>query len=261
MAATDQFVLATQTFPEIVAGLHRGESPLSVAAQVTTAEIPADQAAALPGGSILLGLGEDGAPLLLDLYDPAPGPLLVAGDGGCGKTAFLQSLAQASSLQDPGEIQFGVLTPFPEEWTVQETLPNCLGIWPAYHPAARGFLSQLVSWAEVLPKSRQVMLLLVDGLELITANSFHAHYDLRWLLMHGPESHIWPVVAVNPGRMNHFATWLDYFQTHIHGQVKYRQTARLMVIDPEIELSSLLPGRQFVLSNLSGWQKFRLPVF
>ncbi len=68
-------------------------------------------------GSLLLGLAEDGLPVLLDLYDPAPGPLLVAGDGGSGKTAFLQSLARATGLQDPGDIQFGVVTPFPEEWT------------------------------------------------------------------------------------------------------------------------------------------------
>ena len=260
MATTDQFVLATQTYQEIKAGLRRGESPLSVAAPVIAAEIPADQAAALPGGSILLGLGEDGAPLLLDLYDPAPGPLLVAGDGGCGKTAFLQSLAQASNLQDPGEVQFGVLTPFPEEWAAQESLSNCLGIWPAYHAGACSFLSKMVSWAEVLKGSRQAMLILFDGLDLLTTSGFQVRRDLCWLLKNGPERQVWPVVTLNPGRLNRLATWLEYFRTRILGQVKHRQTARLMVIDPEIELSSLLPGRQFVLSNLSGWQKFRLPV-
>jgi hypothetical protein len=141
-------------------------------------------------------------PLLLDLYDPAPGPLFVAGDGGSGKTAFLQSLAQASNLQNPGEVQFGVLTPFAEEWTALEILPNCMGIWPAYHAAACSFLSRLVSWTDGLPGSRQAMLILFDGLDLLIATGFQVRHDLRWLLMNGPQRQIWPVVTVNPGRLN-----------------------------------------------------------
>ena len=205
-------------------------------------------------------MAEDGLPLLLDLYDSAPGPLLVAGDGGSGKTAFLRSLAQATDLQNPGEIQFGVLTPFPEEWTALESLPNCLGIWPVYHLAARNFLSQLVSWADVLSESRQVVLILLDGLDLLAASGFPVQHDLRWLLMYGPERQVWPVVTVNPGRLTRLENWLDYFQTRILGQVKRPQTARLLVGDPEIDLAALLPGRQFGLSRPDGWLKFCLPT-
>ncbi len=259
MSTTDQFLLGLQAYQEIQAELRQSEGLLPVAADVPAPELPAEQNAALPGGSLLLGLAEDGLPLLLDLYDPAPGPLLVAGDGGSGKTAFLQSLARASDLQNPGEIQFGALTPFPEEWTAQETLPNCLGVWPAYHPAARGFLSQLVSWADVLPDSRQAVLILFDGLDLLTTGGFQFQRDLRWLLMYGPERQVWPVVTVNPGRLTRIETWLEYFQTRILGQVKRLQTARLLVNDPEINLAALLPGKEFCLSNPDGWLKFWLP--
>jgi predicted NACHT family NTPase len=117
-------------------------------------------------------------PLLLDLYDPAPGPFLVTGDGGSGKTAFLQSLAQASGLQNPGEVRFGVLTPFPKEWTALEDLPNCLGIWPAFHAASCNFLSHLVSWADVIPDSRQAVIVLFDGLDLLTTSGFQVRHDL-----------------------------------------------------------------------------------
>ncbi len=259
MSTTDQFLLALQAYQEIQAELRQSEGPLPVAAAVSTPESPADQAAALPGGSLLLGLAEDGLPLLLDLYDPAPGPLLVAGDGGSGKTAFLQSLARASDAGNPGEIQFGVLTSFPEEWVEQESLSNCLGIWPAYHPSARGLLSQLVSWADVLPDSRQAVLILFDGLDLLTTGGFQFQRDLRWLLMYGPERQVWPVVTVNSGRLARIETWLDYFQTRILGQVKRQQTSRLLVGDPEINLATLLPGRQFGLSRPEGWLKFWLP--
>ncbi len=278
MSTTYQFKLALQSNQEIQVELHQGERPLLIAAsrtpsgnrdytagtgtamEIPTPESPLDQVASLPGGSLLLGMAEDGLPLLLDLYDPTPGPLLVAGDGGSGKTAFLRSLALASDLQNPGEIQFGVLTPFPEEWAALETLPNCLGIWPAYHLAARNFLSQLVSWADVLPKSRQVVLILFDGLDLLAASGFQVQHDLRWLLMYGPERQVWPVVTVNPGRLTRLENWLDYFQTRILGQVKRLQTARLLVSDPDIDLAALLPGRQFGLSRPEGWLKFCLPT-
>jgi hypothetical protein len=204
-------------------------------------------------------MAEDGLPLLFDLYDPAPGPLLVAGDGGSGKTAFLQSLARAAGLQDPGDIQFGVVTPFPEEWTALESLPQCLGIWPAYHPSAQLFLGQLVNWAEALSETRQAILLLFDGFDLLSGGEFQSQHDLRWLLLYGPEHHIWPVVTVNPARLARLQAWLDYFHTRVLGQVKHTHNARLLSDDPQAVLSDLLPGAQFGLSQPGSWLKFWLP--
>jgi hypothetical protein len=259
MSTTDQFHLALQAYQEIQAELRQEERLIPVAQETASQEASAAQVTSLPDGSLLLGMAEDGLPVLLDLYDPAAGPLLVAGDGGSGKTAFLQSLARASNLRDPGDIQFGVLTPFPEEWTTLEGQPNCLGIWPAYHPSAQGFLSQLVSRAEALPETRQAVLLLCDGLDLVTGGNFQYQPDLRWLLRYGPERQVWPVVTVNPGRLTYSQTWLDYFHTRVIGQMKHVHNDRLSVDDPEISLADLLPGRQFGLFRPDSWLKFWLP--
>ena len=94
MSTTDQFLLALQAYQEVQAELRQEERLMPVAQETASAETSAAQAAALPEGSLLLGMAEDGLPVLLDLYDPAAGPLLVAGDGGSGKTVFLQSLAR-----------------------------------------------------------------------------------------------------------------------------------------------------------------------
>ena len=59
-------------------------------------------------GMLQLGVAENGLPVMLDLYNPAPGPLLVAGDGGSGKTAFIQSLALGSDFQDPVRSSLGL---------------------------------------------------------------------------------------------------------------------------------------------------------
>jgi hypothetical protein len=259
MSTTDQFLLALNAYQEIQAELRHDKPPLPVLPETSSTEASAAQTANLPGGSLLLGMAEDGLPVLLDLYDPAPGPLLVAGDGGSGKTAFLQSLARAAHLQNPGDIQFGVLTPFPEEWTALEALPHCLGVWPAYHPSAQVFLSQLVSWAEGLPGTRQVILLFFDGLDLMTGSNFQSQHDLRWLLMYGPERHIWPVISVNPARLTRLQTWLEYFHTRVIGRVKNIHNARLLVDDPHAGLAELFPGKQFGLSQSGGWMKFWLP--
>ncbi|MGB8213026.1 MAG: NACHT domain-containing protein [Anaerolineales bacterium] len=259
MSTPDQFLLALQAYQDIQAELRQESQSLPVPAEISNPGISTARPATLPGGSLLLGLADDGLPVLLDLYDPAPGPLLVAGDGGSGKTAFLQSLARAAQLQDPGDIQFGVLTPFPEEWNALEALPHCLGIWPAWHPSAQAFLSQLVSWAGALPETRQAVLLLVDGFDLMDGSDYQSRQDLRWLLMYGPERHVWPVVSVNPARLNRLHAWLEYFHSRVIGQVKHIHTARLLLDDPQAGLADLLPGVQFGLSQPDGWLKFWLP--
>jgi hypothetical protein len=251
MATTDQFLLAYQAYQEVQAELRQGDRIPEAA--------PAVQAETIPSGSLLLGLAEDGLPVLLDLYDPAPGPLLVAGDGGCGKTAFLKSLARATNLHDPGDLQFGVLTPFPEEWRDHEALPGCLGVWPAYHPSAHEFLKQLVSWSEVMGETRQVVLLFVDGLDLLTTSSSELRASLRWLLANGPARQVWPVVAANPGRLARLQAWMEYFPTRILGRIRHAQTARLLAEGRELDLGALVPTEQFGLLRSEGWLKFWLP--
>jgi hypothetical protein len=259
MSTTDQFLLALEAYQEIQAELRQEGRPLPVSPNTSTPENSIAQPVNLPGGSLLLGLAEDGLPVLLDLYDPAPGPLLVAGDGGSGKTALLQSLARAAGLQDPGDIQFGVITPFPEEWSALESLPHCLGIWPAYHPSAELFLSQLVNWAEALPGTRQAILLLFDGFDLLSGGEFQSLHDLRWLLLYGPEHQVWPAVTVNPARLTHLQPWLDYFHTRLIGHVKNAHNARLLTDDPQADLANLLPCKQFALSQPGCTLKFWLP--
>ncbi len=259
MSTSDQFLLALEAYQEVQAELRHEGRPLPVSPNTSAPESSMAQPASLPDGSLLLGLAEDGLPVLLDLYNPAPGPLLVAGDGGSGKTALLQSLARAAGLQDPGDIQFGVITPFPEEWNALESLPHCLGIWPAYHPSAKLFLAQLVNWAETLPGTRQAILLLFDGIDLLSGGDFQSLHDLRWLLLYGPEHQVWPAITVNPARLAHLQPWLDYFHTRLIGHVKNAHNARLLTDDPQADLANLLPCKQFALSQPGCLLKFWLP--
>lgn len=256
----EQISLLQQTRQELPLGLRLGAqtAPGNIATSLME-KPPVRVAFPLLHGSLQLGVAENGLPILIDLYDPTPGSLLVAGDGSGGKTTLLQSLALGSDFQDPGEILFGVLTPFPEEWSGLEVLSNCLGIWPAYHSSARHFLAQLVSWADVLPGTRQVVVLMVDGFDLLIANGFHDQNDLRWLLTYGPRRQVWPVISINPGRLPRPETWLDYFQTRILGRVKRPQTTQLLGVGPEFDLSDLSQKGQYGLWQKDCLVKFHLP--
>ncbi len=259
MSTSNQFLLTLQANQDIQAQLHRSRHPhleiSTPSTPVARVKLPVN----LPSGSVLLGLTEAGQTLSLDLYDPAPGPLLVAGEGGSGKTALLRSLAYFSGLQDPGDIQFGVVTYYPEEWARLETYPHSLGVWPAYHPSAQAFLSRLVNWAEGLSKTRQAILLLFDGLDLLTGSDIQLQHALRWLLLNGPVGQVWPVVTINATRMAQCSGWLELFQTRLIGRVKQPQNSPSLLADPHEDLSSLLPGTQFLFSRPDNILKFWLP--
>src|SRR5512139_2827767 len=49
----------------------------------------------LPPEALFLGIASDGLPVLLNLHNPHPGPMLVAGDAGSGKTTFLRTIAHS----------------------------------------------------------------------------------------------------------------------------------------------------------------------
>ncbi len=213
----------------------------------------------IPDGSVLLGQSVDGLPVLLNLYDPQPGPILVTGDAASGKTRFLQSLARMSDLDDPGDITFGVVTPFPEEWTMLEAQPNCLGIWPVYHPSAVHFLSLLAGWSEWMPKTRQAVVLLFDGLDLVMGGGFQSLHALRKLVRLGPQRHVWPIVSSNAGRLVHLRSWVKYFPTVVLGQVKNPRSAPLLPDCGGSEQATRLETGQYLISKEQSWVKFNLP--
>ena len=244
----------TELKPEIDAAQH---------SQLTPALPPLDEVLTefgpMPPEALFLGVASDGLPVLLNLHDPIPGPILIMGDAGTGKTNLLQTIASAAgAMHQPEQLQFGALTSHPDEWSALEEIPNNVGIFPLYHQAAEDFILSLASWAHGNKSSRQSVLLLLDDLEAVAKLDFDAQQNLRWLLLRGPARRVWPIVTINPNRMESTEEWLDAFHTRIFGPIQNVHLTRQMEAE-SADLDSLNIGAQFALREGDHWLRFWIP--
>jgi len=214
----------------------------------------------MPPEALFLGVASDGLPVLLNLHDPIPGPLLITGDAGTGKTGLLQIISRAAGkMHQPQELQFGVLTSHPDEWSAFEDIPNNVGIFPFYHRSAEDFILSLASWAHENKTSRQSVLLLLDDLEAASNLNFDARQNLRWLLLRGPARRVWPIITLTPHRMENIGPWLEAFHTRIFGTMQNSQHINQLGAE-SAELDSLNGGSQFTLREGDHWLRFWIPT-
>jgi len=214
----------------------------------------------MPPEALFLGVASDGLPVLLNLHDPIPGPLLITGDAGTGKTGLLQIISRAAGkMHQPQELQFGVLTSHPDEWSAFEDIPNNVGILPFYHRSAEDFILSLASWAHENKTSRQSVLLLLDDLEAASNLNFDARQNLRWLLLRGPARRVWPIITLTPHRMENIGPWLEAFHTRIFGTMQNSQHINQLGAE-SAELDSLNGGSQFTLREGDHWLRFWIPT-
>jgi hypothetical protein len=213
----------------------------------------------MPPAALFLGVASDDLPVLLNLHDPVPGPILIAADPGAGKTALLQMVALAAgATQQPEDLQFGVLTNHPDEWSRVEAIPNNVGIFPLHNQSSEDFILSLASWAHDNKTSQQSVLLLLDDLEAASNLDFDARQNLRWLLLRGPARRVWPIVTLNPNRMETIMPWLDAFRTRVFGTMQDpRHIKQLDAVSAE--LGTLNSGSHFTLREGDSWLRFWIP--
>ena len=214
----------------------------------------------LPREALFLGVASDGLPVLLNLRDPIPGPLLITGDAGTGKTGFLQSVARSIPMTHaPGNVQYGVITNHPEEWEGVETTPHRIGLFSTHQTGAQDLLFSLASWAHSNKNQKQSILLLIDDLESVASLDFDALQNLRWLLLRGPARRVWPVITLNAARYGHVLSWIPGFRTRIFCRMEDNRIAAALGADASSGVETLEKRIQFSLRENGGWLRFWLP--
>lgn len=213
----------------------------------------------LPRAALFLGIAEDQLPVLLNLSDPVPGPVLVAGDSGSGKTRLLQLVAEAiTQTHDPDSLRFAIIAEQPAEWDSLSSSPNCEGVLSFQQPLTTNYVSSLVNWAHTNRNSDQYVLLLIDGLEGLHADD-SLHQSLRWLLLRGPSRRIWPIVTVKATRASAVTQWLPSFRTRLCGHISADRDLAPLTGPGDASFDGLIPGSQFAMREGRAWLPFWLP--
>jgi len=258
MTEINRYALMMEAYSELKPEIETARQPQPVPALPALSEV-LTEFGPMPPEALFLGVASDGLPVLLNLHDPVPGPLLIVGDPGTGKTALLQSVAGAAGrMHQSEELQFGILTNHPEEWNELKNIPNNVGIFPFYHRSAEDFILSLASWAHGNKTSRQSVLLLFDGLDAISNLDFDAVQNLRWLLLRGPARRVWPIITLNSDYLKNMEAWLETFRTRIFGKIQ--EANHIQRLDLEnADLVSMVTGSEFAMREGENWLRFWIP--
>ena len=260
MSPNRQFSLALEALAELKTNASAQPTSSEATPGPPTLSEILEEIGPLPREALLLGIASDGLPILLNLYDSHPGPILVLGDSGAGKTNLLQTVARsAASTHDPNHLQYGVITTHVEEWEGMEQTPHNVGVFPVDHPNAQDLILSLASWAHTNKNTRQSVLLLVDGLEEVANLDSDAVQNFRWLLLRGPARRVWPIIALRAEGHEQVVSWLQNFRTRIFGQITDEHLARALGADKIAALNQLEPRIQFSLPENGNWLRFWLP--
>jgi hypothetical protein len=216
----------------------------------------------LPRQALFIGIASDGLPVLLNLHDPTPGPMLVIGEKGAGKTAFLKCIGRSLSLtHSENDAQYGVITTRSEEWEQVKKTVHRVGIFDVTQVGAQELVQSLASWAHTNRDTMQSVLILIDDLEAMVNMDPEALQHFRWLLLRGPARRVWPIVTLNAERYGEVLPWLETFRTRVFGRVADPQISGVLGGDQKSGLDKLEPGVQFSLRENGGWLRFWLPNF
>jgi hypothetical protein len=221
-----------------------------------------DGLGSLPRGALFLGMASDGLPVLLNLYDPHPGPMLITGEKGAGKTTFLKSIAQSViQTQQAEDLQFGVITNRIEEWNEIEKTKHLVGIFDVNQSSAQELISSLASWAHSNKNAQQCVLLLIDDLESIAKSDFEALQKFRWLLLRGPARRVWPIITMSAERYGQVLAWIEIFRTRIFARIANTRVAEALGGHKSSALEELEAGREFSLRENGTWLRFTIASF
>jgi len=258
MTEYNRYALMLEAYAELKPEIELSRQAQPVPALPSLSEVLAEFGA-MPNEALFLGVATDGLPVLLNLHDPVPGPLLITGESGSGKTAFLRMVIHAAAkMHQPEELQFGVLTSHPDEWSGLTDIPNNVGVFPYYDKSSDDFILSLASWAHSNKTSSQSVLLLLDGLEAIEKLDDDTVQNLRWLLLRGPARRVWPIVTLNSQHMASMTPWLDAFRSRILGKMEDAKSIRRLNSE-QADPATLVPGSEFVMREGDHWLRFWMP--
>lgn len=251
--------------PLAMKSVQMGISPEQLAFQSLTLEEILKQISNLPAETAVLGLGEDGVPLLFDLRDARPGPILVLGDKFCGKTQLLLNLAESLIRRNQSnEVQFAVLSGKPEQWKdLNRANPEYfLHLHSNYEHSAATTILELCDLVEARQHGQAIdrsVVFILDGMDTVPYMDFGIRMNFEWLLKEGPALRVWPLASLDSESALQQMHWVNRFRTRLIGSISQEGRGRELSLSNEMKPAELIPGQQFAVRLNRTWLKFHLP--
>lgn len=177
-----------------------------------------------PEKTVILGVCDDHLPLVIDLKNPRSGSILITGEPGCGKTNLLETIAESACLIDvPDSISFCIISSTPDEFAHLYNHRHCQALVAPYERVAGEIILELSAIAEQRRSGRErgpAFLLIIDDIfPLLTQYfDFNTFTHLKWLILNGPRSQVWPMITVQNNWLQEIKTeFLNSFPFHICG--------------------------------------------
>lgn len=227
------------------------------------------QNANLPAQSAVLGVCEDGLPVLLDLYDPAPGALVVIGDEREAQLDILRTaVASLVERNSPRSVQFIVFSCEPNDWQKWAKEKGFdrhrLAVENAEAESVRDWIVRLADWTEqrrMGQSSGPSVVLVMDTLSFLPALDYDIRLNFEWMAKEGPQAQIWPlaVISTDLAKVLSGRRMLRAFQTRVMGYADHPEDyVPLAGLDPHAADEFGRPG-EFMVKTGENWLRFRLP--
>lgn len=196
----------------------------------------------LPPLQLLLGLCEDGLPLLFDLSQPNSAPLLFTADSAVALGVhFKSTLFSACLLNEATDLNMHLISDRPRFYGALERQPHFLINFHLQSPEAGILLEEMANLVDARRQGSEpwpVQLLAIDGLADFAAALNANHLALlRWLVEAGPEQGVWILAAQSGPRLSSLAPdLLALFPTRVDGRLAGYQ-AVILAGDEEIPVA------------------------
>ncbi|HWQ04482.1 MAG TPA: hypothetical protein VN452_03925 [Longilinea sp.] len=219
----------------------------------------------LPEKTAILGVCDDGLPVLLDFTDPKPGSILVSGTHLDGPRQVLQ-LALSSALLRTFSFDMDVLVVSQDPSVWQSTLRingnHHLEVMPIYDRLSGAAILHLSRLLEQRMNGRsqvETSLLLIDDVHSVGQLDLDVQINLQWLIDQGPQYGIWSLGGMSANRMEEFDSFVSSFRTRILGQIDEPDRSARLANVRSMDTSKYHPTQQYCVQVNQNWMKFWLP--
>lgn len=217
------------------------------------------QIGGLPDNAIVLGVCTDGLPFILDLTNPAPGSILIAGDRHPHSLRLLDSmLVSAGLLNRASKVSYDLLCEAGEVSLQACTLANCNQVFDISDSSAAERICTLAALAEQRRRTSPrgpVLILAIEDLGALTSQLNDEDFArLYWLVKHGPRARVWVIANLYAEDAELVdERLLCAFRTRLIGATHDPLRAAYLAGDDQVEAASLEPGRQYGVPFGEDW--------